>query len=73
MLQENTFASDIDNTTRARNVNSFLIGPVFAQTEKIGRDYLDNDRSKPIAILQLINKKDLKKVDEYDVKKFESL
>ena len=50
-----------------------MIGPVFAHSSKLREDNarITFDRSKPIGIIQLINKTNREKITEYDVKKFE--
>jgi hypothetical protein len=58
-----------------KDVRNFLIGPVYAHQSSVMDDdsKVHFDRSKPIGILQLINKKNYEKIGDYDLRKFEAM
>ncbi|CAI2375929.1 unnamed protein product [Moneuplotes crassus] len=53
------FTSDIDNLTSITEVFNFMIGPVYA-----------SQRNKPVGVIQLMNKKEKKPINEEDIDKF---
>jgi hypothetical protein len=57
--KETNFVDEIDNQTKQRSVRNFMIGPVYGK-----------DKSKPVGIIQFINKSDPTPISEVDVKKF---
>lgn len=52
-----------------------MIGPVHAHKEPLRAENtkVTFDREKPIGIIQLINKNNKEKINDYDMKKFEQL
>jgi len=69
------FSSDIDNLTFIKEVRNIMIGPVHAHKEPLRAENtkVTFDREKPIGIIQLINKNNKEKINDYDMKKFEQL
>ena len=56
---ERRFLADIDNLSSIIEVDNFMIGPIY------------NDlAAQPIGIIQLINKKDKRQINDHDVRKF---
>jgi len=76
MNKENTFEADIDNQTTIKDIRNYMIGPVFAHKKHAEGDKLmeyEYDRSHPIGILQLVNKKGFTNISDYDIAKFKSI
>ena len=75
MKRLKNYSSDIDNLTHVKEVRNFMIGPSFAHQKYVLNDnnpYKFN-RSLPIGIIQLINKKNFEKIREFDIEKFEAI
>lgn len=58
-LNDRKFMPDIDNLSSIIEVENFMIGPIY-----------NNLSSKPIGIVQLINKNDKRSIEDQDIKKF---
>jgi hypothetical protein len=76
MNKEHVFESDVDNQTGIKHVTNYMIGPVFPHSQPVEGDLFPKyefNRSLPIGILQLINKKDHQKINDYDLQKFKAI
>lgn len=60
--QENNFVDEIDNQTQQHNVENFMIGPVYGK-----------DKTKPVGIIQFINKLGNTPIGQEDKHKFEEM
>lgn len=73
VVKDSLYLNDIDNQTGITDVRNYLLGPVFPHSENAKGDRLPVsafNRTKPIGILQLINKRGYLEIGDYDIRKF---
>ena len=80
MSKLTTFLPSVDNLApNVKDVHSLMIVPIYGHRSRMVRaedgvqEGRSRDNSKPIAILQFINKLDFKQIDGYDLEKIEAM